>query len=292
MTPYDFTAPPRLARDQTRLFEVSLETFARQWSTQLSSRLQALSSVVFVGLEQKTYDQFAGDLKAPTMMLILSADNFGTGVLAMPVQCALDHMEHTLGGKGGDQPERTLTDIEVSITLSMCEKALATTKYAFASFLPEEIMVDAIKQDPQLLQAGRASDIVVIASFTMNLGEANYPISLMLPLGPLQERLVAATSPEETVSAEEQRRALQAAQAIRQAVPAIPVDVSLRLTPIRVSPQAVLDLQVGDLIEFNHQRSHPLEVATSDQIVAHGVPTTTGRHRACLIISVEENPSE
>lgn len=289
---YDFTAPPRLAREQSRLFEVSLETFARQWTTQLSSRLQCHSSVSFVEVHQKTYDAYVQSLATPTVMMVYSGENFGTGVISFSVECALTHLDCALGGAGGDQPHRTLTDIELSLTLRMCEKALEATRYSFAAFLPDELAIEATKQDPQLLGVGRASDMIMIAEFTMSLGEEEFPIEFMMPLGPLQERLEKATAPDDTLSAEEIRRSQAAAEALKHALPTVPVEVALRLSPIRVEPEVVMELSVGDLLPISHGRSKPLEIAAENNIVAHGVPTRVGKRRACLVTHLEENPDE
>lgn len=289
---YDFTAPPRLARDQSRLFEVSLETFARQWTTQLSSRLPCHVSVTFTDIHQKTYDTYVQDLETPSVLMVYSNESFGTGVLSFSVECALTHLDYALGGSGGEQPHRTLTDIEISLTLRMCEKALEATKYSFAAFLPDELIIEATKQDPQLLGVGRANDMIVIAEFTLLLGESEFPIEFMMPLGPLQERLEKATTPDASLTTEEIRRSALAAQAMNHSIPTVPVDVALRLSPIRVDPEVVMELTVGDFLPIAHGRSKPLEIAAENNVVAHGVPTRVGKRRACLVTHLEENPDE
>lgn len=288
VVPYDFAAPPRLARDQARLLEVSLETFARQWATQLSSRLSCPTNVTFVDTIQMTYDDYVTAMTAPTFLAVFSARDFGTGVIHLPIDAALDHLDHALGGRGGEQTERNLTDIEIAITVNMCERVLSTTKYAFAAFLTDEMTIDVVKQDPQLLQSGRATDMLMVARFELSLDERTHEVSVMLPLGPLQDRLKVATTLEETLSEEDARRAAEAERLLQESLPTVPLNMCLRLTPIKVPPQKVLDLQVGDLVRLHHMKQRPLEVAAAGQVVALGVPTTVGRRRACLIVSTEE----
>lgn len=289
---YDFSAPARLSREHTRLLEIAFETFARQWTTQLGSRLPCPAQVSLAAVAEETYDAYVAKLPVPSALVPFTQDGYGTGVLQLSTPSALAHLDHALGGPGGpggEQPQRQLTDIEISITLGMCERALATLGYAFAAVAPLQPRVEGLQQDPQLLQAARATDMVVVATFTFQVAGHVQHATLMLPLAPLMARLSAA-EPQQVRTPEELQRAEEAARTMAAAVPDVPVDVSFRMAPISVAPDLVLDLAVGDLLPLAHPSTRPLEVTAADVVLARAVPTARGNRRACLIVSNEEDP--
>ncbi|GAB2693851.1 flagellar motor switch protein FliM [Thalassiella azotivora] len=286
---YDFSAPAGLSREHTRLLEVAFETFARQWTTQLASRLRCSTEVTLTSLEQQTYDTYAADLVAPTVLVTFATESFGTGLLQMSVPTALQHLDHALGGRGAaEQPTRQLTDIEVAVTQGMCERALGTLGYAFASVAPVEPRVDGFHQDPQLLQAAKANDMVVVATFELRMEDDAQPATLMLPLAPILQRLTAGDA-EDTRTPEEIERARAAAAALQASLPEVPVDVALRLAPTTAAPHEVLALGVGDLLRLPHPATSPLEVVAEGVVVARAVTTARGNRRAGLIVSTEED---
>jgi flagellar motor switch protein FliM len=286
---YDFSAPARLSREHSRLLEIAFETFARQWTTQLGSRLRCHTQVSLTSVTEETYDAYVAALPGPSALVPFSQEGYGIGVLQLSTRSALAHLDHALGGPGGEQPHRQLTDIEVSVTLGMCERALGTLGYAFAAVAPLQPRVDGLQQDPQLVQAARATDMVVVATFNVELGRHVEQATLMLPLAPLMARLSSA-APEDVRSVEEIQRAFEAARTLSAAMTDVPVDVAVRMSPVPVPPERVLRLAVGDLLPLSHPSSRPLEVAVADTVVGSAVPTTRGNRRACLIVRHEEDP--
>jgi len=288
VTGYDFRAPARLSREQTRLIEVAFETFARQWSTQLGSRLRCQAQVTLTSVTEQSYDAYAAQLPVPSVLIPFTQEGYGTGVLQLTTPSALAHLDHALGGPGGEQPVRQLTEIEQSITSAMCERALGALGYAFAAVAPLNPTVGALQHDPQLLQAARATDMLVVAEFSLQLGIQVEPASLMLPLSPLMSRL-SASARDDVKTVEERRRGEEAAKAMGALLPHVPVDVSVRMQSITVPPERVLSLRVGDVVPLHHSQHRPLEVTTAGMPIATAVPTTRGSRLACLIVSNQED---
>lgn len=286
---FDFTAPPRMSREHSRLLEIGFETFARQWATQLSSRLRCTTDVTLTGVRQEPYDTFATTLPTPTVMVVFTADDKsgGLSLMTMSPQMALAHLDHALGGPGGDQPERELTEIEIAITQGMVERALGTMNYAFASLMSLSPRIDGLVQDPQLLQVARATDMMVLATFEVTIGERVEPVTMMTPLAPIQKALVEV-SQRESRSLEELARAKESARVLAQTMAQVPVEVSFQLQPMVVGPDAVMKLAVGDLIRFTHATDDPVQVLAGGTTVGHAVVTAKGNRRACLMVNAEE----
>lgn len=277
-------------REHSRLLEIGFETFARQWATQLSSRLRCTTNVALDGIRQQPYDTYAHSLSTPTVMIVFSPDgkSSATSVMTMSTALALEHLDHALGGPGGEQPDRELTDIEINITQGMAERALGALNYAFASVMPFTPRIDGVVQDPQLLQVAKATDMMMLATFQVTIGERVEPVTLMLPQPPLVQALVEAGQ-RENRSLEEVARAKESARLVARTVTQVPVDVSFQLSPMVAQPGTVLDLAVGDLIRFTHRTDRPVQVLAGGTTVGHAVVTTKGNRRACLMVNAEEN---
>jgi flagellar motor switch protein FliM len=208
-------------------------------------------------------------------------------VLQLPPQLALAYLDHALGGPGGAQPQRELTDIELIINRGMVVRALESINYAFASVAPLTPRIDGLLQDPQLLQIARAADMVLLASFEIPLGALTETATLVTPLGPLAKALSDAATRDHR-SLEEIARAKEAARLVSIGLANVPVDVAFTLSPTIAAPNQMLRLSVGDVIRLHHPAAVPLNVTVGGAPLRRAVVTSIGNRRACLIVDPEE----
>ncbi|GAA2020168.1 flagellar motor switch protein FliM [Pseudokineococcus marinus] len=288
MVPWDFRASGRMAREHLRVLELAFETLARQWTTQMVTRLRADVAVELRAVEQTTYDEHASTLSVPSPLVVIGTDIGAAGLLHVPAEVVLSVVDHGLGGPGRQQEARELTELEVGVLRDLGDKAMAALDYAFATITPLGARRTATEQIPQLAQAAQASDQVVVAHLTVTVGATTGEATLALVLAPLQARLGSSTAPAR--SAEELEAEARAQAAVVGAMPRVPVEVALRLTPTRVTSDRVLDLAVGDVVPLGHPTSRPLEVVVAGLVVARAVPTASSTRLACMVVSTEENP--
>ena len=98
---YDFRRPMTLAREHSRAIEVAGETFARQWGTQLTSRLRVVCGVALESVQMISYDEYIATLADQTLMAVGSVEKGrSTAVLEVPVELALLWIDYLLGGPG------------------------------------------------------------------------------------------------------------------------------------------------------------------------------------------------
>ncbi|MEJ5889894.1 flagellar motor switch protein FliM [Pseudokineococcus marinus] len=288
VVPWDFRASGRMAREHLRVLELAFETLARQWTTQMVTRLRADVAVELRAVEQTTYDEHASTLSVPSPLVVIGTDIGAAGLLHVPAEVVLSVVDHGLGGPGRQQEARELTELEVGVLRDLGDKAMAALDYAFATITPLGARRTATEQIPQLAQAAQASDQVVVAHLTVTVGATTGEATLALVLAPLQARLGSSTAPAR--SAEELEAEARAQAAVVGAMPRVPVEVALRLTPTRVTSDRVLDLAVGDVVPLGHPTSRPLEVVVAGLVVARAVPTASSTRLACMVVSTEENP--
>lgn len=287
---YDFRRPMTLAREHGRAFEMSFETFARQWGTQLTSRLRVMVGVTLDGVEMVSYDEYVRRLPQHTTMVMCGVEQTrSTAVLQFPSDTSLLWVDYVLGGPGlvREETPRELTEIETTLITDMLSGALADLRYAFAAVVPLDVRVRSIQYNPQFVQAVPASDAVIVATFTLVIAERATSATLMIPadvlLAPLRlgEGVVVRSKEEEAEHA-------TASDRLHHTMHTVPVDVGVRMRPLTIHPRDVVNLTVGEVIHLNHPVSRPLDVVVGDLVLARGVAGNNGRQLACKIVDAEE----
>lgn len=289
--PYDFRRPTALPREHVRRLEIAFDTFCRQLATQLTTRLRTAVHATATGVHQQTYDEYVAGLPTPTTLLTFSSTGLGgTGLLQLAPATALTWVDRLLGGPGGpDQPARPLTEIETVLVTAVAERALTALAYAFEPILPLGAEISGVHHDPQFVQALGASDMVLTAALTIAVAGAEQHASVTMPLDPVAARLQPA-SQLRARSAEQERAAQAAVQALTSALDDVPVQVSAALAPVRLRPSALLALSVGDVLRLPHLTDRPLELVSNGVTVAHGVAARRGGRLACLVVDPQEDP--
>jgi flagellar motor switch protein FliM len=278
---YDFRRPTTLAREHSRVLELSFETFARQWGTQLTAKVRAVSQVTCEEVLMQTYDEYAAGLPSTTAMVLCQLDGAeAKAVIQFPASAALTWVGHMLGGNGVWAPEeRKFTQIEQALVRRLMEDALEDLRYSLGQLLVNPISLDAIQYNSQFAQAAATSDLMIVSTYTVRVGDNTSTATLAIPADLLLAQL-GESNP--TVSAENARDLVTAQLAWA------PVEVSLRLSPATVNPARILDLAVGDVLHLPHPQHRPLDLAVEGQQLAQAAVGSNGSRLACVIVTTEE----
>src|SRR3954466_8059451 len=182
--PYDFRRPIKLSRDHVRTLQIAFETYARSCGTLLTTRLRVVSSVSLASIEQLTYDEYMGSLANPTVIAVVSLDPLaGTVLLEFGSSAAMTAIDHMLGGPGGPQPERPLTEVEMPLLRGLVERMLGELRYGFETLVDISPKLREIEYNAQFLRAHQPSDALVIASSEMKSRTEECVASICLPFG-------------------------------------------------------------------------------------------------------------
>jgi flagellar motor switch protein FliM len=284
---YDFRRPTTLAREHSRVLELAFETFARQWGTQLTAKVRVLSQVTCEQVAMTTYDEFAASLPATTAMVLCPLEGASAkAVIQFPSSAALGWVTamlggHSLGGNpaGHGLPERKFTPVEQALVGRLMDDALEDLRYSLGSLLVAPISVGGFQYNSQFAQAAAKSDLMIVASFEIRVGEAAAPSTLAIPAEVLLPQLGESNPTSTTAGARE---------LIDQQLAAVPVDVALGFLPARVLPSDVLDLKVGDLVALPHPEHRPLDVTVGGEPVGRAAVGANGSRLAGIIVTTEE----
>ena len=288
--PYDFRRPLTLVREHARHLEMAFGRLARQFGTQLTARLRAVTSLELEGIALHTYEEYIGALPTPTAMVLCTVEpTRQTGVLQLPVAATMVWVDYLFGGdgRGDDRPGRELTEIELTLVRELLEHALADMEYAFAGITRLGLQIRTVQYNPQFVQAAAATDAVLVATFRLRVGEREDALTLMLP----GEHMVSALQVADGVvaSTPEDRRKAEIAHAdVASAVATVPVEVGVRFTPVTVQPRDILTLAVGNVLPLTHPSTEPLDVVVDDVVLAKAAIGSHGPRLACRVVAVTE----
>jgi flagellar motor switch protein FliM len=281
---YDFRRPTKLSREHVRILQIAQENFARQATTTLTSMLRTGARLELVGIEQFSYDDYIATLPASYFLATFTLEPLpGKGVLAYPLDTAMAMVDHMLGGAGaGEQPLRPMTAMESTITSHLLEQLLDELGEAFAHISPMQPALDGVEYNPQLAQAASGSETVMVATYSMRIASREPDATLVLPFSAFAAALNNAASPQLSDVAKHKR--LRAAEALKERLSEVPVDVSVRFNPLEVPSGDLLSLAVGDVLLLRHAQDSPLEVTTNDVIFARALPSNHRRRLAAEIV--------
>ncbi|MBX3099288.1 MAG: flagellar motor switch protein FliM [Salinibacterium sp.] len=280
--PYDFARPTRLPREQSAELLRGMDTFARSWATELSSKLRTDCHVAVLGVSLHSYDDYIGGLPESAAMILLSMDTvLARGVMQFPLQDALGWAERMFGGAGsGHIPERPFSPIEQALITKVVSGALATMAYSLGAGFPQNMKVDRIEYTPQAAKAAGPTDATIITSLELTVDGSTSLITFALPADALVRE-----GNELSHASEDEPLDLMLAH-----LAGVPVRVSLQFQPTRVRPEVVLGLAEGDLIRMTHSKNRPLNFAVEGHVMAKAAVGASGSQLACVIVDTQETP--
>jgi flagellar motor switch protein FliM len=290
-TPYDFRRPIKLSREHVRTLQIAFETYARSCGTLFTTRLRVVSSVTLASIEQLNYDEYVASLANPTVIATVAIDPLpGTVLLEMSTSAVMTAIDHMLGGPGGPQPERPLTEVEMPLLRGLLERMLGELRYGFETLVDISPKVRDIEYNAQFLRAHQPGDAVVVASFEMKIGTEECVASICLPfntiLPVLEKQETVELTPAERMVRDSAHRRLTAG------LSAAPIDVAVRFQPIRMRTDDIVDLRPGDVVPLGHPTSLPLEVTVNETVFAYAVPGNQGARLACLVVPAPQETSK
>ncbi len=292
--PFNFRRPNKFNRDHFRAFQIVHETFARQLTTVLSTTLRAVSAVALANVEECSYGEFIEASQNPSFMAILQISPLpGASLWYMPLDLAMGTVERLLGGAGkGPYPERPFTDIESILMRDVTDRCLREMTYSYESLFEVHAKTMQLESNPQFAQISAPSDMVLLVSFDVKIGDSEGIIQLCIPYASLQAQLENLTGGK-LFKDRPSVDPVAIANALKERALDVPIDVNVLFDTVSMTGSDILELQVGDVLPLHHAIDAPLTIK------AHGVPHLLakpgrqGKRLACQVVDTvtpESNP--
>jgi flagellar motor switch protein FliM len=201
-------------------------------------------------------------------------------VIQFPIPAALSWVSHMMGGHGGQAtPDRPFTPIEQGLVKHLMEDALEDLPYSFGALLTAPVALESIQYNSQFAQAAAPGSLMIVADFTVQIGELSAAATMAFPAESLLPQMGAANQAKDAVGAKE---------LVREQIMDTPLQVSMQLETAMVRPADVLNLSVGDILPLPHPKHRPFNITVDGTRLATATGGTNGSRLAAYIVTTEE----
>jgi flagellar motor switch protein FliM len=263
------------------------ETFARQLSTVLATTLRAGASCSFGKVEQLTYDEYIRALPNPSYMVILSLNPLpGAALMQFPLPITFAAIDRLLGGTGdAASPKRPLTEIEQNLMRSVVDRAMRELEYAYETLVRVESEIVQQEFNPQFAQIAAPSDMVLVVSFDLRIGDKNGTATICVPFATMMPVLESLAS-QSLFQDQRGEDPIVWQQKLDMALQTVPVEMCVRFHSVALTSSEIVGLQVGDVVPLNHGVDEPVRVSVDDVHCYDAVTGKRGKRLAALIVGV------
>ena len=266
---YDFRRPNRISKNQIRFLQNIHETFSEVFGYYLVSKLQTIVSVDLTAVDQLFYSEFILSVNSPGCLYIFDIDGTeGSGILEVSPNLALNLVERMLGGSAETQQKaRSITPIEQAVLRNLIEHLFSDLSNAWDVIGGMKFKRNRMESEADFVQIAPASEIVIVLSFDVHIGQNSYSMTLCYPTFSLEDKLnklnvqTMASSSINSNKTKNTNSALNIKKQMEKTV--LPISVELGQTSITVAD--LLKLEVGDLIMSTRRISEDVEISISGQ---------------------------
>ena len=265
---YDFVRPNKLSGDQVRALQHLHETIAQNLTMVLSTYLRINLEVNLISLGQLTFDVFRNSLSNPTVVNVLSMDPLEERALVtMDIKLSFSLLDRMLGGEGKSIDRiRALTTVEQSLMDNVSSRFLEKLAEGWEQLLKFNPIVEAREMDPQFVQVIPSSEMVMVATFTVQAPDEleTGEICFCIPFISLDPILSGLADSFQFASAQRIQTNFQR-EHLRRVVDgtAVPLHVELGRTDLSIGE--ALELQVGDVLVLDQRCDQTLKAFVNNR---------------------------
>jgi flagellar motor switch protein FliM len=283
---YNFRKPNRVSKDQLKMLQSIHETFARLYTSSLTTLLRGLVEVDFRGVEQVSYGEFIMALSPPTCLAVFNMEPLkGGAVLDINAHVLFLAIDRLLGGSGLLPVRiREFTEVEKVLAERIAIRAMVDLRQAWHHVGSFGFRVDHTETNPQFVQLTSANEVVIAVTFDVKVGDIGGPMTIVYPhilLEPVMPKLSThrwfaaaprAASPEEGEGLN--RNVLRVGVTLRGVLAEIPLTV-----------RDVLAMKPGDILCAGRPADTPAIVELEGVPRFTGTPGIVNRHKALRLLT-------
>lgn len=291
---YDFKRPDKFSKDQIRTLQMLHENFGRMLNTYLSTNLRSLVDIEVASVEQLTYQEFIQSLGNPSVIGVLAVPPLkGNIIMELNTSIAFSIIDRVFGGTGANTIKpRTLTEIEEAVIRRTFAKAIDNFREAWENVVKITPRLEVIEANPAFVQIVPPSDMVVIITLKITIGEVEGFMNICIPylvLEPIMSKLTTTFWVASSVSKENRPEQVEILQRkiARTSVPFV-----VQLGSIEISIREFLTLGYGDVLQLDTKVKDELPCQIGKRRKFFCRPGTFGKRAAVQITRVAPEGDE
>ena len=285
---YDFKRPDKFSKDQIRTLFMLHESFSRLLNTYLSTHLRTMVNVEVASVEQLTYQEFVQSLANPSVISILAVPPLkGNIIMEVNTEIAFAFIDRVFGGEGKSGIKtRVLTEIEEAVMRRFVDKATSHLKEAWANVVEFYPSLEATESNPQFTQIVPPSDMVVIVTIQMKVGEVEGMMNICIPylvLEPVMSKLTTTFWVAASVSKDDDPEQVKILQ---KKIERTKVPFLAEMGDINITINEFLTLGFGDVLQLDTKVDDELKCRIGRKAKFFCRPGTSGKKMAVQITRI------
>ena len=291
---FDFHRPNKFSKDQIRTLEMMHDSFCRLAQNQLSALLRSLVEIKVVSADQVSYEEFVRSMPVPTLINIVGIEPLeGNAIFQVNLPLAFSVIDRLVGGPGTQRPRlRELTEIEHALMRNVTEVFLAAISEAWSAVVPVTFRFVGAEMNPQFAQVVAPSDMVVLITFEVTLGQfAGGMLALCIPFLVL-EPAIGKFSAQSYFSGNKVADVPGLPDDIADELGLVSVPVAVELGRAELEVNQLLALDVGDVIPLDIGVESDVTLTVGGTQAFRAQPGTRGKRLAVQVTGRVEDVVE
>lgn len=285
---YDFMHPDKFSKVQLHVLNIIHDNLARMLTTSMSVQLRTATHFVVSSVEQMTYEEFTRTLSNPTTMLIFRIDPWeGNAIWELNPTTTFLIFDRLLGGSGSYfDEERELTEIERIVIEKIGKKMLGLFKDSWHSVIEFQPVLETIESNPEFTQIVAPSEVVIVVTFEVQIGEESSAMNICLPYLTLKSVSSLLTTQIWYAAGERKKtRESSSPRAVESSLYKVNIPVQVELGETDLTIREFLGLKKGDAVKLDTRTTDLMKVKIGGNVKFLGRPGVIGRRMAVKVVS-------
>lgn len=291
---YDFNHPDRFSKDQIRTMHNLHDHFARIFSISLSAFLRTIVEVKLVSVDQISYEEFIRSIPNPTSLNVINMDPLeDKALIELSPTLSFPVIDRLMGGAGNVfKKNRELTEIEQTIIEKVLYRAFDCLHEAWANVIPLNLSLEQSETNPQLLlQQYLPSEMVILMTFEVTLGEISGTLSFCIPY-PTLEPVANQLSSTSWYSAGKKELSDEHAETLYDRLRRVSIPIIAYVGSAELRLKELLELKNGDVVQLNRRTDEDIVVQIGNEYRYFAKPGKKRGHNAVRITKIITGPDD
>ena len=284
---YDLLNQERIIRGRMPTLELVNDRFIRRQSVAWTALLREAIDFVVVGTQVIKFGEFLKKVPMPSSLNVFHMHPLrGNALFVMDAFLVYLIVDYFFGGKGQThvKPEgRDFTPVQLRIIKKLLSAALADLEKSWQAVLPVKVEYVRSESNPQFAMVVTASEIVVVVTLQIIIGETSRDLFIVYPyamLEPIKEKLYSGLVSDQV----EQDGSWT--QKFREKLQECTLPVTVRLGTATVTVQDVLNFAPGDVVLLDQRPGDPLDCYIEGYHKFQGSPGVFKGNHACRVTKI------
>jgi len=290
---YDFRTANKFSKEQIRTLHFIYDNYANRLSTFLSGMLRAVCEAEVLSIEEQTFSELSNSMPSPVVASIINMPPLqGSSLFLISSAIAYEIISRLLGGTGEKQAlDKPFTEIELSIMERVIKSMLGIMNEAWEKINKVNAQLDRIETSAQYVQIVSANEPIAIITMKVSIGETVDIINICLPhvaLQPIAKQLVMQSWYKQNSV----RSRLSDQGSPGQSLAGVYVTLNAVFNETQATLEEILNTEVGDVIQINHNINMPVTVKVEHIPKFKGFVGMYGSHYAVKVTEILKEDSE